>query len=596
VRLGWAGKVALCAALPVVIGLSAFALVALERLRGLTREAIEAGLRDEAILLAAGFAQQDLEAAGLPERVRALGTKISARITLIDDTGRVVADSDVIDIWHVENHGQRPEVLAALAKGWGTDVRRSRTVDRELLYPAARVPGTRSVARIARDLSGVESALSRGARDFWLVAAAMVLAGGAGSVLLARSLPRPILILKDAAQQIEQGDLQVRVHPRGGDEVARLGHAFNAMTVRLAETVERAQSHAARLATILEGMKEGVVAVDSEEKISFLNGAAREILSLHPTDPFEGRRFYELVRDPSILGLVQMAASRKRPVESEIRHEGPPRRMIAVHAAPVSSDGPGVILVLRDMSRLRRLEQMRSDFVSNVSHELRTPLASIAAGIETLRDPDTRVDPEEGPRFLAMIHRNVERLEALLNDILALSRLESLPESLPMEPVDLASLTRAAVEDLRSRGQRAGLTVTVNAPERRVVLGDYSTLRKIVDNLVLNAITYTSEGGRVRVEVGVENDCATIVVSDTGIGIPKDELDRIFERFYRVDKARSRSAGGPGLGLAIVKHGVGLHGGSVGVVSELARGSTFTVRIPLAPHPGSVGAAGDSKS
>jgi two-component system phosphate regulon sensor histidine kinase PhoR len=254
---------------------------------------------------------------------------------------------------------------------------------------------------------------------------------------------------------------------------------------------------------------------------------------------------------------------------------------VQVRAAPA---GGGVILVLRDMSRLRRLEQMRTDFVSNVSHELRTPLASIAAAVETLQDDAARLDPVEGPRFVQMIQRNLRRLEALLDDILALSRLESRPETLPRAPLDLAGVVRTAADELVERARQAGVGLSVRA-EHCPVVGDAPTLRRVVDNLLVNAITYTPRGGQIEVVLEPRNGCAELGVKDTGIGIPEEDLDRIFERFYRVDKARSRSAGGTGLGLAIVKHAVGLHGGTVEVKSKLASGSTFTVRIPLRPGP-----------
>jgi two-component system phosphate regulon sensor histidine kinase PhoR len=261
--------------------------------------------------------------------------------------------------------------------------------------------------------------------------------------------------------------------------------------------------------------------------------------------------------------------------------------MVQIFAAPVGGESPGVIVVLRDMSRLRRLEQMRSDFVSNVSHELRTPLANISAAVETLRDDESRRDVETGPRFLEIIRRNLTRLEALLNDILALSRMESRPETLPMEPVDFAAVARTSADELRGRARSAGLELAFRGEARCRVVGDVNTLRRIVDNLLINAITYTPEGGRIEVGIGLQNGSAVLHVSDTGIGIPREDLDRVFERFYRVDKARSRSAGGTGLGLAIVKHAVGLHGGTVKVESELAKGTTITVRIPLAAEESS---------
>jgi two-component system phosphate regulon sensor histidine kinase PhoR len=588
-RLGWAGKAAIVAALPVVAGLAAFLLVTTGRVRDVTRVSLERSLVDEAVVAAHAVARGTWDAGELQAWARRLGPDIGARVTIVDADGTVVADSEVEDVTTLENHGERTEIRGAREGGRAVVARYSRTVDRDLLYAAVRVRGGERVVRLARDLSGVEAELRRPQRTFWLVALGVAAGCVVFAFLAARGLARPLRELTSAAQRVESGDLTARVYPYGRDEVARLGLAFNRMTVQLQETIARAEAEAARLSTVLEGMNEGVVAVDSQERVSFLNGAARSILGIDPSLDLSGKRIYELVREPRILGLVQAAGTGRGAAEAEISHEGPPRRLMQVRAAPVGEGPTGVILVLRDMSRLRRLEQMRTDFVSNVSHELRTPLASIAAAVETLQDDPTRMDAVEGPRFVQMIQRNLRRLEALLDDILALSRLESRPETLPREPLDLASVVKAAGEELAERARQAGIEFAVHA-ERCGVVGDTATLRRIVDNLLVNAITYTARGGRVHVTLEPRDGWAVLAVRDTGIGIPEEDLDRIFERFYRVDKARSRSAGGTGLGLAIVKHAVGLHGGTVEVKSKLARGSTFTVRIPLQPEPARSGA------
>jgi len=586
-RLGWAGKAAIAAALPVVLGLAAFLVVTVDRLDRVTRESLERSLLREALGAARSVARGGWTAGEMEHWVHQLGRETGARVTVIDADGTVLADSDVENVADMENHGQRPEVVEALAHGTSVHTRHSRTIGKELAYAAAHVPDSGRVVRIARDPSEVQTALRKTSRQFWFIALGIVGVGVLMAAFVARGLARPLRELTETAQRIEAGDLSARVYPRGRDEVARLGHAFNKMTGQLQEVLARAEAEAARLSAVLEGMNEGVVAVDAQERISFLNGAARSILALPPEPEIAGKRMYELVREPRILGLVQAAGTGRGPVEAEIAHDGPPRRLVQVRAAPV---GTGVILVLRDMSRLRRLEQMRTDFVSNVSHELRTPLASIAAAVETLQDDAARADPAEGPRFVQMIQRNLRRLEALLDDILALSRLESRPETLPREPVDLAGVVRAAGEELMERARQAEVALTVRAERSRVV-GDAATLRRIVDNLLVNAITYTPRGGKVDVTLEPRSGSATLEVRDTGIGIPEEDLDRIFERFYRVDKARSRSAGGTGLGLAIVKHAVGLHGGTVEVKSKLARGSVFTVRMPLAAEPAPSGAS-----
>jgi len=589
-RLGWAGKAAIAASLPVVAGLSTFLLVTTLRVRDATERSLDRSLLREAIVSAHAVARGPWTAGELQDWARAVGSQIGARVTVIEGDGTVTADSEVPDVATLDNHGERPEVVGAHQQGTAVVTRHSHTLDRDLLYAAAKVPGTDRVVRLARDLSTVQEELRGPVPGFWFVA----LGVGAASILmamfLARGLARPLAELTEAAQKVEGGALSARVYPRGSDEVARLGHAFNRMTDQMRETVERTEAEAARLSAILEGMNEGVIAVDPQERISFLNGAARSILGLGAEPDLPGKRIYELVREPRILGIIESAASGRGQADAEIGHDGPPRSLLQVHAAKVPS---GVILVLRDMSRLRRLEQMRTDFVSNVSHELRTPLASIAAAVETLQDDAVRGDPVEGPRFVQMIQRNLRRLEALLDDILALSRLESRPETLPRDLIDFAGIVRVAGEELMERARQAGVGLSVRV-KRCPVVGEGATLRRVADNLLVNAITYTPRGGTVDVTLEPQDGWAVLAVRDTGIGIPEEDRDRIFERFYRVDKARSRSAGGTGLGLAIVKHAVGLHGGTVEVKSKLARGSTFTVRIPLAAEPAPSGTAGDA--
>ncbi len=582
-KLGWAGQVALVAALPALVGLGAFVLVMLDRVHDDEARRLETDL----LAQAKGFARVLQGPAQAPPlaRISGMGRTLGARLTVIAEDGSVLADTDSVPT-DMDNHGSRPEVIEATASGTAIVRRFSHTLQRELLYAAARVPDSRRVVRVARDISGIRASQKDRARMFWLVALAVLVVTLPLAIWFARRVTRPVLDLTRVAERIAAGDLDVHAVPRGmrrgerPDEIAQLGDAFNRMTARLAEALRTAEGEAVRLSMVLEGMTEGVIAVDAAERISFLNTAARRILQA--SEPVsEGTRLVEVLRDPRILELVQIAASRPEPVEAETSHEGPPRRLIQVYAAGTEGkEGGGVILVLRDISRLRRLERMRSDFVSNVSHELRTPLASIAAAAETLDDAAVRIDAEEGPRFVEMIARNGRRLEALLQDILSLSRMESRPETLPRERVDFSAVARSSVEELRPRAEAAGLELACPAAEPIPVMGDQATLRRVVDNLIVNAITYTPEG-RIDVSLVVDDGHALLRVIDTGIGIPRRSLDRVFERFYRIDKPRSRSAGGTGLGLAIVKHAVGLHGGSVTVASKVGHGTTFTVRLPL---------------
>jgi len=582
-RIGWVSKIVLSAVGPVILAMGVFGVVLLGAVEEAEQKRIEEALEGEATVLAAAIQQWRLEPAELQQRVAALAEQLGNRVTIIAASGEVLADSSRADLSSMENHGGRPEVREALATGEvAINVRWSDTLRSKLLYAAAPVGQTGDVARIARDYRGIREELTRATRAFWFLLVAVVLFGLAGAVLFARRVARPIADLTSAAERVTAGDLKAHVRPVGNDEVARLGRGFNAMTERLAASLASARSEAARLAAVLEGMTDGVLALDARQRVSFLNGRARAILGLEDEDDVVGRPVFELIRDPRILDVAQRANESREPIGVELVQEGPPRRILHIHARPVEGrDDADTILVVSDLSHMRRLERMRSDFVANVSHELRTPLASIAAAVETLEDEDARIDPESGTRFVGMIGRNVKRLEALLNDILALSRLESRPETLRFVPVGLGSLVRVCAEDLEDRARAAGVRLTVTGERHASVLGDAETLRRIVDNLLVNAITYTLEGGRVDIDVARDETMVVVRVTDSGVGIPEADLGRIFERFYRVDKGRSRSAGGTGLGLAIVKHAVGLHDGEVDVESAIGKGSLFTVRIPL---------------
>ncbi|MHC4952770.1 MAG: ATP-binding protein [Planctomycetota bacterium] len=582
-RVGWIGKIIVSAVGPVLVAMGVFGFILLAAVRDAERSGIEEALRGKVAVLADAATEWPRDQRALAERVRRIAKIGANRVTVIAPDGTVLADSSRDDVSTMENHGGRPEIRAAKKQGnVALRARYSATVRRELLYAAAPVGSDGTVVRIARDYSGVQEELNRATQAYWFLLAGVVVFGVIAATVFGRRVARPVAALTEAAEAIAAGDLERRVHPVGNDEIARLGRSFNEMTQRLAQSLEAARSETARLGTLIEAMTEGVLALDSSARVSFLNGRAREILGLDPEGELVGRPIFELIRDPRILNVAESTNESRLPTEEEIVQEGPPRRILHLHARPVEGGvDADTILVVSDLSRMRRLERMRSDFVANVSHELRTPLASIAAAVETLEDEDSRIDPESGTRFVAMIKRNVKRLEALLNDILALSRLESRPETLRFVPVDFGTLVRLSSEELEDRARAAGVRLNVSGARNAWVMGDAQILRRIVDNLVVNAITYTLENGRVDVELSRDDGQAVLRVRDSGIGIPEADLGRIFERFYRVDKGRSRHAGGTGLGLAIVKHAVGLHDGKIEVESALGEGTLFTVRLPL---------------
>jgi two-component system phosphate regulon sensor histidine kinase PhoR len=561
------------------LGLAAYLVASVSHVRAEAEDRLLRDLAAAATAMAQGIGKDGVAAADLDARVKEASRTSRLRFTVVAEDGRVLAESGVADLATIERHDTRPEIVQAVREGRGAGRRESRTVGKSLYYAAERIPGTRAVARAALEADEVEARIAEEARFPWLAAGAAVVLAALAAWALLRPAVASVETLIEAAGAIEAGRLGARVPIRGADLLRGLASSFNAMAERLEAAVERVNAERARLLTILDGMVEGVVAVDGDENVRFLNGAARAMLALAEEAPVEGRPIHALVRDPQVLSIVRAAIREGESREAEVVWDGAPKRLVRLHAAPVRSGGPGAILLARDISTLRRLERMRSDFVANVSHELRTPLAAISGAAETLAEGALE-DREAALGFVQTIGRHADRLRALVDDLLTLSRFESTPESIERSPVDFAAVARQACEAVATRAQHARLTLEVTAEGPVRVLGDPEALRRLVDNLVVNALTYTPAGGRVNVGVRAEGGAAVLKVADTGIGIAPEHIERIFERFFRVDKARSRAKGGTGLGLAIVKHAVNLHGGEVRVVSRPGEGSVFTVRIP----------------
>lgn len=367
----------------------------------------------------------------------------------------------------------------------------------------------------------------------------------------------------------------------------------HAVQPELASALERAQSairgeelrltgQRDRLQNVINSMAEGVIGVDREQRILLINIAACQIFSLREGAAL-GRPVWEQVRSPQLQTWVAEALEKSTPAGGEMHVRPPAMRDVVLSVSPFH--GPeltGAVIVITDVTELRRLERVRQQFVANASHELKTPITSIQACIETLIDGAVE-DPQCRDRFLQTIQEQTERLDALVKDLLVLARLESEPLNREPRPVLVEALIRMCYEHHRQTAERKGLTLALEpiAPDLRI-LAEEDSLEHILDNLIDNALKYTDAGGRVTLSLRVADHFATIDVSDTGIGIPQQHLPRIFERFYRVDRHRSRDVGGTGLGLSIVKHLVQSMGGSITVSSKLQEGSTFSVKFPLA--------------
>jgi two-component system phosphate regulon sensor histidine kinase PhoR len=413
---------------------------------------------------------------------------------------------------------------------------------------------------------------------------------------LARLMARPLQEIIAGAERLAAGEYGYKVYAVGRDEMGTLARAFNHMSERLTAQVVQLREDREQLRTILSGMVEGVIALDAEQRILFANERAARLLTF-PSRAVVGRKLWEVVRHRGLQHVVERALAGSSSDREEVPWENS-GRSLAVHAAPLPGVPPrGAVVVLHDTTELRRLERLRQDFVANVSHELKTPLAVITACVETLLDGAVDDRPHRDT-FLKQIADQSDRLHRLILDLLSLARIESGAEAYELEPVELDAVIAACLERHRTRAETkrqileavplppAGPDAGGRNGEARPGLAAWANeeaVGQILDNLVDNALKYTPEGGRISVRSRAEGEEICIEVEDTGIGIPEQDLPRIFERFYRVDRARSRELGGTGLGLSIVKHLAQALHGSVSAASRLGRGTCFTVRLPRLP-------------
>jgi two-component system phosphate regulon sensor histidine kinase PhoR len=418
----------------------------------------------------------------------------------------------------------------------------------------------------------------------WLSAIALgtvaaIAAAGLLSGTAAASLARRSLEIQNIAAGYAKGDLRRPDYDYGADELAGAARAMDAAMHQLGRRLDDLSRDRARMEAILGGMVEGVLVVDARGRLQLLNRAAQEMLRVDAEAT--GRPYLEVVRHPDVAAALTSALQGDKPGSRELMLARDPGRTLVAGVAPVSGAGGGAVLVLHDVTDLRRADEIRRDFVANVSHELRTPLTAIRGYVEALVDDP--VDAETSRRFLDIIARHAARMERLVKDLLHLARLDARQEMLEMASCDVRQLFATVTVDLASSIEAKGHEVTIDVPdEARLVQADPAKLHDVLRNLVENAVNYSPERATVQLSAATVGDAHVIEVADSGPGIPPDDLDRVFERFYRVDKSRA-APGGTGLGLAIVKHLVELHGGETAVRNRSEGGTVFTIRLPVVP-------------
>ena len=509
-----------------------------------------------------------------------LGQLIGARVTFIAPDGRVVGDSaeTLEGVAAMENHAQRPEVVEARAHGIGRTRRYSASVKMDMLYVAVPVrhPAIAFV-RVALPLTDVRHQLQP-VLTATLTALGVALLGGAAIAwIFSARIGQRVRLIAGIAERYRRGDLTPPRLGFGDDELGTVARALDESVQEVGRRLGEQARDRARMEAILAGMVEGVIVVDPQARLQLVNDAARQMLKLE-SDVAIGRPYIETIRLPAIAELVAGVLLGRTPDALQLSPPRDPSRTIMATAAPAAGAvAHGVILVLHDITDLRRADQIRRDFVANVSHELRTPLTAIRGYVEALSEGDT--GEEERRRFLEIIARHTQRMERLVKDLLRLARLDAGQETLDLVACDTRSLAEAVVADVTpaaaERGQRIEVAI---APGAAIVRADPAKLHDALRNLVANAITYAPEQTTIRIEPTPVDGAWRSRCPTKGPGIPDEDLSRVFERFYRVDKSRARDPGGTGLGLAIVKHLVELHGGTVRAENgpEAARGSRST--------------------
>ncbi len=512
-----------------------------------------------------------------------IGQLIGARVTFIAPDGRVIGDSSetLEGLAAMENHAQRPEVIDARQTGMGRSQRYSATLKIDMLYVA--VPVTHpaiAFVRVALPLTDVRQQLQP-VLTATLTALGVALLGGAAIAwIFSARIGKRVRLIAGIAEQYRRGDLTPPRLGFGDDDLGTVARALDDSVQEVGRRLGEQARDRARMEAILAGMVEGVIVVDPQARLQLVNDAARQMLRLDEGHSGIGRPYIETIRLPAIAELVAGVLVGRTPDALQFSPPRDPSRTIMATAAPAAGAvAHGVILVLHDITELRRVDQIRRDFVANVSHELRTPLTAIRGYVEALSEDDTSEDDRR--KFLAIIARHTQRMERLVKDLLRLARLDAGQETLDVIGCDSHNLLETVVADLLpsavERRQRIDVTI---APGAETVRADPAKLHDALRNLVANAITYAPEQSTIHIRAQRANDSMTITVADEGPGIPDEDLSRVFERFYRVDKSRARDPGGTGLGLAIVKHLIELHGGTVRAENSPDGGARFTITIP----------------
>jgi two-component system phosphate regulon sensor histidine kinase PhoR len=539
--------------------------------RSSLRQQIESNLRQKTAMFALRVAAAPLSSADLKPIVQSIAEASGARATVIDRRGQVLADSGAT-AEKMENHARRPEFQAALAGQIGMDTRNSHTLGVDLLYVAQPVPG--GAVRLAVPLNAIAEANQKVFRSLVFASALACFIAILLSAWASRNVSGRLGRILSFAGKIAEGDFSARLAEDQNDEIGRVAIALDATARKLQTSFQEVEDSRSELEAVLNSMQEPVIAISRDCRAQWAN---RRMEMLTPTGVRIGLPIVQTVRDPNFLTSIQEAAQHRKPVTARV-NSFVPGRVFAATVAPMPSGG--LVAVLHDLTDAESIETTRRDFIANVSHELRTPLTSIQGYAETLLDGVTSEETQRD--FLEIIRKNAARMTRLTEDLLILARVESGDKKLRRCPLSASELLRDAADYFRDHGADSGMTFDVVNEALKMVSADRDAVFQVFSNLIDNACKYASQGGRILIGAHDVEGFVQFYVRDFGPGVASEHLPRLFQRFYRVDKARSRESGGTGLGLAIAKHIILAHGGIITAESELNHGCTFIFSLPEA--------------
>jgi two-component system phosphate regulon sensor histidine kinase PhoR len=540
---------------------------------------LEAQLTNQALLIGdtsrGYFADEQIEA--IDSLTKRLGEQIDARITVIELSGVVVGDSEE-DPATMENHADRTEVVEALTTGRGSSIRHSDTLGFDMIYVAIpiKVDGeTVATSRVSLPLTEVKDSVWQVNRTITIGGLIAALIAIALALQISRITTEPLKKLTRMSKSMAEGKLDQEIRVSSVDEVGELSKAFNLMASRIKDMITLITAERDRMATILSNMSDGIIVVNNDSRIILVNAAAESMLNITGGTAVE-RTFVEAVRDYELNEIVQRCLQTREQQTGTVELR-PDKLFLGIIVTPLEEEA-GCLLLIQDLTELRRLENIRRDFVSNISHELRTPIASLKALNETLQEGAIN-DPTVSDNFLDKMSAETDKLAQMVEELGELSRIESGELPIQRLPFNIAEAINMAVSRLQAQAYRAGLSLSIDVPQSiPQVLGDRDRVEQVLLNLLHNAIKFTPSGGAVSISADPNDKVVRVSISDTGVGIADDDLPRVFERFYKADKARS--GGGTGLGLAIAKHIIEAHGGVITVDSVEGKGTTFTFTLP----------------